>query len=94
MTITHDVLILTVHPCTHRHVTALALASTPLLVTSAAHHGRPIQTCSIEDLHSTDIWWHVTEAHTVGKWAVRILLETFLGFTQYVCFLAFISLMA
>ena len=41
---------------------------------SGDHHWRPIQTCSLQGLPhpGTDIYWW---PHTVGKRAVRILLE-------------------
>ena len=67
-----------------RHGTLGAL----LLVTSGGHHWRPVQKCSLEDpplpplvLTSGGM---VTKARTVGKQAVRILLECFL-----VCFTVF-----
>ena len=49
----------------------------PLLVTSSGHHWQPAETCSLEDPHQ---YGHLvaTKADTVGKWAVRILLECFL----------------
>ena len=54
---------------------------TPLLLTSGGQHWKPVQTCSLEDLLRTDIWWcplkHIQFA-TVCKQAVSILLECFL----------------
>ena len=64
------------HPNLPWHGILVPLAPvTPLLVTSGGHHWRPVQTFSPEDPHQ---YWHLvatTEANTVGKWAVRILLE-------------------
>ena len=53
-----------VHPIDIRHGTPQPCPS--LLVTSGVHHGRPVQTFSLEGL---DRYWHLvaTEACTVGK---------------------------
>ena len=70
VTITHDALNLTVQPPTSN-------MGTPLLETSGDHHWRIVKTCSLEDPHQ---YWHLvaTEACTVGKQAVCILLGCFL----------------
>ena len=50
----------------------------PLLVTFGGHHWKPVQTCSLEVLFPPHHYWHLVvaiETHTVGKWAVCILLE-------------------
>ena len=50
-----------------------------LLATSGCHHWRPVQTCSLQNpLPHQYRHLVATEAHTVGKWVVRILLECFL----------------
>ena len=67
VTITHDALYSTVQ--------ALPL----LLVTSGGQHWRPVQNCSLQR-PPTQWYWHLvaTEACTVGKLVIRILLECFL----------------
>ena len=46
----------------------------PLWVTTGCHHWRPVQTCSFEDLPWEWLLMVATEACTVSKWAVHILL--------------------
>ena len=78
VTITHDALDPTV-------------PTPPLLLTSGNHHWRPVQTCSLEDLPSPpphNQYFHlvvVIKACTVGKRAVRILLECFFVLSTFVC---------
>ena len=52
----------------------------PLLVASSGQDWRPVQACSLEDLtvRPSNSCWLATEALTVDKWAVPILLECFL----------------
>ena len=53
----------------------------PLVVISRGHHWRPVQTCSFQDTPSSHQYGHLvgtTKTHTIGKRAVRILLECFL----------------
>ena len=51
--------------------------SAPLLMTSDGHYWRPVQTCSLKLPVQFSKYLHLvaTEACTVGKRAVRILLE-------------------
>ena len=56
----------------------------PLLVTSGGDHWRAVQTCSFGD----PMEWRLvvateTEARTVSKWAVCILLECFQRFVDF-----------
>ena len=54
---------------------------TPLLLTSGGHHWRPVQTCSPEIPIPSGVTSGGGHWSTYGfKWAVRILLECFLGF--------------
>ena len=58
------------HPREESHQTGTPGPSlSPLLLTSSGHHARPVQTCSLEG---------ISEARTVSKRAVRILLNAFL----------------
>ena len=58
-----------------------ALIPSPLLVTSGGYHWRPVQTCSFDNTPDRHLVV-ATEACTVCKRAVRILLEYFLVYGQ------------
>ena len=84
MTITHDALNLTVQgpsPPTRDMGPPPGLSPFHLLVTSDSNYWRPGQTCSLENPPTLPVLTSggmLTKVHTVGKWAVRILLECFL----------------
>ena len=82
MTITHDVLDLTVQGTSDPSPAPLPTGTvglSPLPVISGGQDWRPVQTCSLEDPPSvTDIRWLSTEACTVYMQVVCILLECFL----------------
>ena len=83
VTITHDALNVTVQgpsPPT-RDMGPPGLSPFHLLVTSDSNYWRPGQTCSLENPPTLPVLTSggmLTKVHTVGKWAVRILLECFL----------------
>ena len=66
-------------PPTNRHETWGFTPLSALLLTSGGRYWRPVQTCSLEDLPPLPHWYRhlvvATETDTVGKRAVRILLE-------------------
>ena len=67
-------------PWTSDHGTSCP-SPTPLLLTSGGHHWRPVQTCSPEIPIPSGVTSGGGHWSTYGfKWAVRILLECFLGF--------------
>ena len=64
------------------------LTQVSLLVTYVGHHWRPVQACPLDLTVQASHWhWHLlaTKAHTVGKWALRILLGYFLIYKMYLC---------
>ena len=79
MTINHDALDFTIKGSPNP---GLLLQAWPwdhcLLVTPGSQDWIPFQTFQLKTLPCADIWWLATEAYTVGKQVVHILLECFL----------------
>ena len=52
-----------------------SIRPSPLLVTSSGNHSRPVQTCSLQNLHPPAVTSSACCSYDHRKWAVRVLLD-------------------